>query len=72
MSVLGRRLFLGALTPPHCWPVLSGSPYGFQWPEKALRHRLATLSSRRSLYVGMGAKGRWWDPSNVCYQCQGS
>ena len=72
LSVLGRRLLLGASTPPHCWPVLSGSPYGFQRPRKALRQKRATARSHRSLNVGMGAEGRCWHPSDDCSQCQGS
>ena len=47
MSVLGRWLLLGALTPPHCSPVLSGSP--LQVPVV----RLAALRSHRSPYRGV-------------------
>ena len=46
VSVLGRWLLLGALTPPHCSPVLSGSP---------LRVPVVRLAALRShLYIWLG------------------
>lgn len=43
-------------------PVARGRPQG----------KTAAVRSPRSLYMGMGAEGRWGDPHSVCHKTQGA